>query len=157
MENAPEHCAAILAAIGKASAARPARYDQVVARLGLARQAADTALAHLQATSQIAHAEIKRATDPDPWLAIWPTGVIRPASQWNNLAMSGLYTPTKSQRQIVKEANAPKVQPERAANDKAPPPPQAPPPAPAPAKPRLPRCRCRIMKMPWRWLRSRSG
>lgn len=141
MDTAPEHCAAILAAIAQASAARPARYDQVIERLGIARQGADAALTHLQTTSQIAHAEIKRAADPPPWLAIWPTGVIRPAAKWNNLAMSSLYTPHKSPRDIVKEANAPKVQPERAANDKAPPPPQAPPPAPAPAKPRLPRPR----------------
>lgn len=105
----------ILAALAGHSAQTPVRADDVIAVVGGPEPDTWAALEQLVKTCQINTAHIQRKTDSEPWLALWPTGVIREIGGWRGEDHQALFTPHRTQREIVKAATAPKVrQPRRA-------------------------------------------
>lgn len=118
----------ILAALAGHSAQKPARADDVIAIVGGPEGDTWAALEQLVLTCQINTAHIQRKGEPQPWLAIWPTGVIREIGGWRGNDHQMLLTPHPTQREIVKAANVPKVRTPR----------RVPAPVPAPVSPSVP-------------------
>lgn len=81
--------AEILARIAGHDSKRPARADDVAALVGGDEPAYWAAVELLKASSQINCAHIKRGTDPEPWLAIWPTGIPARMDTWHDLNARG--------------------------------------------------------------------
>lgn len=88
--------AEILARIAGHDSKRPARADDVAALVGGDEPAYWAAIEHLKGTSQINCAHIKRGTDPEPWLAIWPTGARARMDSWHELNARGHFSPTRT-------------------------------------------------------------
>lgn len=109
--------ARVLELIKSASAQKPARAEDLVAQAGGPEPEFWAALERLAASSQVNSAQIQRASDPGAWLAIWPTGICRHVGGWKGESHSVLFTPTRTQRQIIREVSGPKVQPPRAGRE----------------------------------------
>lgn len=88
--------AEILKCIAGHDSKRPARADDVAALVGGDEPAFWAAIEHLKGTSQINCAHIKRGTDPEPWLAIWPTGARARMDSWHELNARGHFSPTRT-------------------------------------------------------------
>lgn len=111
----------ILAAIVRASSKRPARASEVLARLDAPAPESQAALDRLIASRQVATARIQRRNDPEPWLAIWPTGVTLRHGAWSNDTHSALFERDTSINRKLRDASAPRVRP--GIDQDAPPPP----------------------------------
>jgi len=81
--------AEILERITRHDSKRPANADDVAALIGGDERAYWAAIEQLKATRQINAAHIKRASDPAPWLAIWPTGARVGMDSWKTLNANG--------------------------------------------------------------------
>lgn len=79
----------ILAQLAGHDSKRPARADDIAALIGGEEPAYWAAVEHLKATSQINCAHIKGPRDPEPWLAIWPTGIPARMDTWHDLNARG--------------------------------------------------------------------
>ena len=88
--------AEILKCIAGHDSKRPARADDVAALVGGDEPAYWAAIEHLKGTSQINCAHIKRGADPEPWLAIWPTGARARMDSWHELNARGHFSPTRT-------------------------------------------------------------
>lgn len=88
--------AEILKCIAGHDSKRPARADHVAALVGGDEPAYWAAIEHLKGTSQINCAHIKRGADPEPWLAIWPTGARARMDSWHELNARGHFSPTRT-------------------------------------------------------------
>ena len=88
--------AEILKCIAGHDSKRPARADDVAALVGGDEPAYWAAIEHLKGTSQINCAHIKRSADPEPWLAIWPTGARARMDSWHELNARGHFSPTRT-------------------------------------------------------------
>lgn len=86
----------ILAQLAGHDSKRPARADDVAALVGGDEPAYWAAIEHLKGTSQINCAHIKRSADPEPWLAIWPTGARARMDSWHELNARGHFSPTRT-------------------------------------------------------------
>lgn len=105
----------IFAALAGHSGQKPACVEDVIAVVGGDEKATWTVLEQLVKSCQVATAHIQRKGDAVPWLALWPTGVVRRVGGWSSGSLSTLFTPCLTQREIVKAACEPKVQPPRRA------------------------------------------
>ena len=110
----------ILQKIARACSKRPARALDVLALVGGAEAEFWASLEALISGKAINTAHIQRQADPEPWLAIWPTGVHRPAAGWTNNAHSCLFTPSEPMRDTAHKTDSTRVRAE---------------PKPAPARP----------------------
>lgn len=81
----------ILVAIAKATSQRPAHAADVLALVGGEELAYWAAIEQLYVERRINTAHIKKKPDPEPWLAIWPTGVCLPATPQSGKTLSGLF------------------------------------------------------------------
>lgn len=81
----------ILAQIAKATSQKPAHAADVLALVGGEEPAYWAAIDQLYAERRINTAHIKRKTDSEPWLAIWPTGVCLPSAPMSGKSLSGLF------------------------------------------------------------------
>lgn len=86
----------ILAHLAGHDSKRPARADDVAALVGGDERAFWVAVEQLKGRSQINCAHIKRGTDPEPWLAIWPTGIPARMDTWHELNARGHFSPTRT-------------------------------------------------------------
>lgn len=86
----------ILAQLAGHDSKRPARADDVAALVGGDERAYWAAVEQLKGTGQINCAHIKRGTDPEPWLAIWPTGARPRMDSWHELNARGHFSPTRT-------------------------------------------------------------
>ena len=86
----------ILAQLAGHDSKRPARADDVAALIGGCEHLYWAAIERLKGTSQINCAHIKRGTDPEPWLAIWPTGARPRMDSWHALNARGHFTTTRT-------------------------------------------------------------
>jgi hypothetical protein len=100
----------ILAAIARASSRRPARADDVIAQLGGDAAATWAALEQLVAERRIATAHLHwPEDDPEPWLAIWPTGVRVPSGTWTGGSHNSLFVRHEQPlRQALRAASTPR-------------------------------------------------
>ena len=105
----------ILAELDGCSSKKPARGDELAARLGASAAQFQRTVEALAARCQINTALIQRKGDKCAWLALWPTGVIRHDSRgWRADGNRSLFdVPAKTNRQILREVSGPKVQPAR--------------------------------------------
>jgi len=100
----------LLAHIARADSRRPARAADVAAALGGPEPEFWAALETLQATRQVNSALIHRpATDPEPWLAIWPTGVLVDNGAWRNGSHVPLFVPQRPLAPALAEAAGPRA------------------------------------------------
>lgn len=100
----------LLAHIARADSRRPARAADVAAALGGPEPEFWAALETLQATRQVNSALIHRpATDPAPWLAIWPTGVLVDNGAWRNGSHAPLFVPQRPLAPALAEAAGPRA------------------------------------------------
>lgn len=79
----------ILAQLAGHDSKRPARADDLLALVGGDESAFWSAIEALKGTSQINCAHIKGPRDPEPWLAIWPTGIPARMDTWHDLNARG--------------------------------------------------------------------
>lgn len=79
----------ILAQLAGHDSKRPARADDVAALVGGDEPAYWAAIEQLKGRSQINCAHIKGPRDPEPWLAIWPTGLPARMDTWHDLNARG--------------------------------------------------------------------
>ena len=86
----------ILAQLAGHDSKRPARADDVAALIGGCEHLYWAAIERLKGTSQINCAHIKRGTDPEPWLAIWPTGARPRMDSWHALNARGHFSTTRT-------------------------------------------------------------
>lgn len=106
----------ILAQLAGHDSKRPARADDVAALVGGDEPAYWAAIEHLKGTSQINCAHIKRGTDPEPWLAIWPTGIPARMDTWHDLNARGhfnthrSYTPQRLPQSIAARRAAQEIE-----------------------------------------------
>lgn len=105
----PDLEARILRQLHGHHAQKPMRAEDLLAMVGGAEPAFWSALERLLAGSQINTAHVQRRGDAQPWLALWPTGVVRKSAGWSNASLSSLFTPTRPMREIVREVNGPRV------------------------------------------------
>lgn len=110
----------ILQKIRRACSKRPARALDVLALVGGAEAEFWASLEALISGKAINTAHIQRQGDTEPWLAIWPTGVHKPAAGWTNNAHSCLFTPSEPMRDTAHKTDSTRVRAE---------------PKPAPARP----------------------
>ncbi|MCC4116378.1 hypothetical protein LLG90_13540 [Aromatoleum toluclasticum] len=89
--NAPNLPDRILGKIAKANGQRPARAADVLALVGGAEPGFWAAVEQLYREHRINTAHIQKKGDPEPWLAIWPTGVCLPAAPQSGKTLSGLF------------------------------------------------------------------
>lgn len=100
----------ILAHIAKADSRHPARAADVAAALGGPEPGFWVALEQLAATRQVNSAHIHRpAVDPEPWLAIWPTGVLVDNGAWRNGSHTQLFVPQRPLASALAEAAGPRA------------------------------------------------
>lgn len=100
----------ILAKLAKASSKRPARAADVAALVGGLEADFWRALEQLVSNRQVVTAHIQRpARDPEPWLAIWPTGLHATAGGWTGNSHSSLFVPTTPTHEALHAAQAPRV------------------------------------------------
>lgn len=100
----------ILAKLAKANSKRPARAADVAALVGGLEADFWRALEQLVSNRQVVTAHIQRpARDPEPWLAIWPTGLHVPSGGWVGSSHSCLFVPTTPTREALHAAQAPRV------------------------------------------------
>ena len=101
----------ILHCIAANTSRRPARARDVAAQVGGPEAEYWAALESLVSTCQVATAHIQRMRhDPEPWLAIWPTGVRPPApGRLTGAQMSGLFAKQVPLADRLRQVNAPKV------------------------------------------------
>ena len=102
----------ILQKIARACSKRPARALDVLALVGGAEAEFWASLEALISGKAINTAHIQRQADPEPWLAIWPTGVHRPAAGWTNNAHSCLFTPSEPMRDTAHKTDSTRVRAE---------------------------------------------
>lgn len=98
---APALAAEILERIAGHDSKRPACAADVAALVGGDERAYWAAIEQLKREGRINCAHIKRGTDPEPWLAIWPTGLPPRRDSWKELNARGhfnLQRITTSQR-----------------------------------------------------------
>lgn len=86
----------ILAQLAGYDSKRPARDADLLALVGGDESAFWSAVEQLKGTSQINCAHIKRSTDPEAWLAIWPTGARPRMDSWHELNARGHFSPTRT-------------------------------------------------------------
>ncbi|MCB1909952.1 MAG: hypothetical protein KDH15_21535 [Rhodocyclaceae bacterium] len=103
----------ILLSLRGHSAQKPMRAENLLAMVGAAEPAFRAALDRLLAACQINTAHVQRRGDPLPWLALWPTGVVPKSARWSNGSLSSLFLPTRSEREVVREAHGPQVREQR--------------------------------------------
>lgn len=100
----------ILTKLAKASSKRPARAADVAALVGGPEPDFWRALEQLVGSRQVATAHIQKLPrDPEPWLAIWPTGLHAPAGGWTGNSHSCLFVPTTPTHEALHAAQAPRV------------------------------------------------
>ncbi|HRD34049.1 MAG TPA: hypothetical protein PLR02_07315 [Rhodocyclaceae bacterium] len=100
----------ILAKLARASSKRPARAADVAALVGGHEPDFWRALEQLVVHRQVATAHIQRpARDPEPWLAIWPTGLHAAPGGWTGNSHSCLFVPTTPTHEALHAAQAPRV------------------------------------------------
>lgn len=105
----------ILERIARADSKRPARAADVAALVGGAEAEFWASVEELTRSRQINTALIHRPRqDPEPWLAIWPTGVCLRDQGWTGDSRRGLFERPASLREAVYGAHAPKVRAETA-------------------------------------------
>lgn len=102
----------ILQKIRRACSKRPARALDVLALVGGAEAEFWASLEALISGKAINTAHIQRHGDAEPWLAIWPTGVHKPAAGWTNNAHSCLFTPSEPMRDTVHKTDSTRVRAE---------------------------------------------
>lgn len=120
--------ARILVQLAGHDSKRPARADDIAALIGGDEPAYWAAVERLKATSQINCAHIKRGADPEPWLAIWPTGLPARNNTWKALNARGCFAvhhietprrlPQSPAQRRAYEDNAMKRNPNPAAPDR---------------------------------------
>lgn len=86
----------ILAQLAGHDSKRPAHDADLLALVGGDESTFWSAIEALKGTGQINCAHIKRASDPGPWLAIWPTGARPRMDSWHALNASGYFSPRKT-------------------------------------------------------------
>lgn len=100
----------ILSAIARADSKRPARAADVAALVGGEEAEFWAALEALTRSRQINSAHVMRPkSDPEPWLAIWPTGVVVPDGGWTGNSHRALFEAGASIREAMHASHAPKV------------------------------------------------
>lgn len=90
---AAELPAQILQQLAGCDSKKPARAADVAALVGAPEPAFWAALEQLKASAQINCAVIQRAADPEPWMAVWPTGVPSRTDSWKDLNARGHFAP----------------------------------------------------------------
>ena len=106
----------ILAQLAGHDSKRPARDADLLALVGGDESAFWSAIEALKGTSQINCAHIKRASDPGPWLAIWPTGIPARMDTWHDLNARGHfnthrgYTPQRMPQTIAARRAAQEIE-----------------------------------------------
>lgn len=110
----------ILQKIRRASSKRPIKAEDLLALVGGEEREFWATLERLIVHRAVNTAHIQRQADPEPWLAIWPTGVHKPAAGWTNNAHSCLFTPSEPMRDTAHKTDSTRVRAE---------------PKPAPARP----------------------
>ncbi len=100
----------ILAQIERASSKRPARAADVAALVGGPEPDFWRALEQMAAAGLVATAHIQRMKrDAEPWLAIWPTGVVLTPARLSGASLSQLFTPHRPMKQALRRASAPRT------------------------------------------------
>ena len=100
----------ILAQIERASSKRPARAADIAALVGGPESDFWSALEQMVAAGVVATAQIQRMKcDAEPWLAIWPTGVVLTPSRLSGASLSQLFTPHRPMNQALRQASAPRT------------------------------------------------
>lgn len=100
----------ILDAIAKATSQRPAHAADVLALVGGEDADYWAAIEQLTQQRRINSAHLHRpATDPAPWLGIWPTGVCLPPPPLSGRHLSGLFVPHR--HNDLRAAHAPRTAP----------------------------------------------
>lgn len=99
----------ILAQIKQASSKRPARAADIAALIGGPEAAFWATLEQMVAAGLVATAHIQRMKrDAEPWLAIWPTGVVLTPARLSGASLSHLFTPQRPLNQALRQASAPR-------------------------------------------------
>lgn len=109
----------ILAEIAKASGQRPARAPDVLAMVGGAEPDFWAAVEQLYRERRINTAHIQKKGDPEPWLALWPTGLPLGNGTWTSNSHTALFVKPRADdlfqafapRSTPKPAVAPKPAP----------------------------------------------
>ncbi|NMG29326.1 hypothetical protein [Aromatoleum evansii] len=109
----------ILAKIAKATGQRPARAPDVLAMVGGAEPAFWAAVEQLYRERRINTAHIQKTGEPEPWLALWPTGLTPSSAGWTSNSHTALFVKPRADdlfqafapRSAPKPAVAPKPAP----------------------------------------------
>lgn len=103
----------ILGAITRSTSQHPANAADVLARVGGDEVFFWAAIEQLTRERRINSAHIHRpATDPAPWLGIWPTGICLPPPPMSGRHLSGLFVPRR--HHDLRSAGAPRTAPKPA-------------------------------------------
>ncbi|SIQ95523.1 hypothetical protein SAMN05421829_108135 [Aromatoleum tolulyticum] len=109
----------ILARIAKSTGQRPSRAADVLAMVGGAEPGFWAAVEQLYRERRINTAHIQKKGDPEPWLALWPTGLPPSSSGWTSNSHTALFVKPRADdlfqafapRSAPKPAVAPKPAP----------------------------------------------
>ena len=102
----------ILAVLAKAKATsrRPARAADIAALIGGPEAAFWAALEQMVGAGLVATAHIQRMKrDAEPWLAIWPTGVVLTPARLSGASLSHLFTPQRPLHEALRDASTPRT------------------------------------------------